>query len=126
MAAPDAPARDRALAHWLLSSGNGALGHDEAALRHAQQLLAAAEELDDPVGLGFAHFAMAHAWEDRGDIDRAAAAYAEVIPLWRTADGMEGQSWVAQAELADKLVMRGDLEAGVPMLEDALARLAAD
>jgi hypothetical protein len=29
---------------------------------------------------------------------------------------------VAQAELADKLVIRGDLEAGVPMLEDALAR----
>jgi predicted ATPase/DNA-binding XRE family transcriptional regulator len=123
VAAPDAPARDRALAHWLLSCGNGALGHDEVALRHAQLLLATSEELDDPVGLGFAHFAMALAWEDRGDIDRAAAAYAEVIPLWRSAGGMEAQSWVAQAELADKYVMRGDLEAGVPMLEDALAHL---
>jgi predicted ATPase len=122
VAAPDAPARDRALAHWLLFCGNGARGHDEVALGHAQQLLATAEELDDPISLGFAHLAMALAWEDRGDIDRAAAAYAEVIPLWRTTGGMEGQSWVMQAELADKLVMRGDLEAGVPMLEDALAR----
>ena len=62
-AAPDAPARDRALAHWLLSIGNGALGHDEVALFHAQQLLAVAEELGDPASLGFAHFALAIAWE---------------------------------------------------------------
>ena len=85
-AAPDAPARDRVLAHWLLSIGNGLLGNDEAALHHAQRLLAAAKELGDPAGLGFAHLALAYAWEDRGDLARAAAAYAEAIPLWRRGD----------------------------------------
>ena len=80
-AAPDAPARDRALAHWLLSYGNGALGHDEAALHHAQRLLAVAEKVDDPASLGFAHLALAIVWEDRGDIARAAAAYAEYPAL---------------------------------------------
>jgi hypothetical protein len=123
VAAPDAPARDRTLAHWLLSCGNGALGQDEIALHHAKRLLSTAEESGDATALGFAHVAMAHAWEDRGDIDRAAAAYAEVPRLWRTTDGLEDESWVAQAELADKLVMRGDLAAGVPMLEDALVQL---
>ncbi|MGH2616339.1 MAG: ATP-binding protein, partial [Thermomicrobiales bacterium] len=120
-AAPDAPARDRALAHWLLSYGNGVRGHDEAALFHAQRLLEAGEELDDPSGLGFAHLALAYVWEFRGEIDRAAVAYAEVIPLWRGAK--ESGAWYAQAELADKRVLQGDLAAGVPMLEEALAHL---
>ena len=86
-------------------------------------MLATAEELGDPVGLGFAHLALALVWEDRGDIDRAAAAYAEAIPLWQDNRRHGGQSLVTQAELADKLVLQGDLEAGVPMLEDALTRL---
>jgi predicted ATPase len=122
-AAPDAPARDRALAHWLLSSGHGALGHDEAAMHHAQQLLRAAEEMDDPAGLGFAHLAMAFVWEDRGDIAQAVAAYGDVITAMRAAGGYEPHAWYVQAELADKRVMQGDLEVGVAMLEDALARM---
>ena len=48
-------------------------------------MLAAAEELDDPRSLGFAHLALAFAWEDRGDLARAAAAYAEAIPYGRAA-----------------------------------------
>jgi predicted ATPase/class 3 adenylate cyclase len=122
-AAPAAPARDRALAHWLLSIGHGTLGNDEAALHHAQELLAAAEVLGDPAALGFAHLALAYTWESRGDISRMAAASAEAIRTWRAAGVHEVSALVTQANLADKLVLQGDLEAGVPMLEEALTRL---
>jgi predicted ATPase/DNA-binding XRE family transcriptional regulator len=122
-AAPDAPARDRALAHYLLSITNRLLGHDEAALHHAQRLLEAATEAADPAGLGFAHMALGFVWENRGDLAQAAAAYAEAIPLRRMADGYDGYALHAQAGLANTLILQGDLAAGVPLLEDALLRL---
>jgi predicted ATPase len=117
-AAPDAPGGDRAIAHWLLSIGYGLSGKDEMALLHAQQLLATANELGDPQSLGFAHLAMAIAWENQGDLARAAAALAETRALWHGAN-----DWYVQAELGDILILQGDLEAGVPLVEDALARL---
>ena len=62
--------------------------------------------------------ALAYVWEDRGDIAQAAAAYAATIPVW-----WDAGAWYPKAQLADKLVLQGDLEAGVPMLEEALTRL---
>jgi predicted ATPase/DNA-binding XRE family transcriptional regulator len=117
-ASPDAPARDQVLAHWLLSTEHGTQGNEEAALFHARRLLAAAEAAGDLASLGFAHMALAYAWEDRGDIARAAAAYAATIPVW-----WDAGAWYPKAQLADKLIMQGDLEAGVPMLDEALTRL---
>jgi non-specific serine/threonine protein kinase len=122
-AVPAAPARDRALAHWVLASTHGTQGHDEAALHHAQELLDAAEELGDPAALGFAHLGLAYRWEGHGDVARAAAAYAEATRTWRTAGIHEVFAWAAQAGLADNLILQGDLEAGVPMLEEALGHL---
>src|SRR5262249_12688723 len=90
---------------------------------HAQRLLEAAKELDDTVGLGFAHMALAFVWEGRGDLARAAAAYAEAIPLWRMADGFDVFALNPQAGLADMRVLQGDLAAGVSMLEEILLRL---
>ena len=121
--APDAPVRDRTLAHWLLSIGNRVLGHDEAALRHAQRLLDAAEASGEAASLGIAHVALALTWEDRGNSARAAAAYAEAIPLLRLADGDDGFALYVQAALADKLILQGDCGSGVPMLGEALMRL---
>jgi predicted ATPase/class 3 adenylate cyclase len=117
-AAPDAPGGDRAIAHWLLSIGYGLLGKDELALLHAQRMLATANELGDPQSLGFAHLAMSNAWQNQGDLSRAAAALTETKALWHGA----GDAYV-QAELGNLLILQGDLEAGVPMVEDALARL---
>jgi len=125
-AAPAAPARDRALAHWLLTSKHGDQGHDEAALHHAQRLLDAAEESGEPAALGYAHLALAFRWQNLGDIARAAAAYAEAIKTWRAAGVHEVFALGAQAGLAGCLVLQGDLEAGVPMLEEALTRLRSD
>jgi hypothetical protein len=122
-AASAAPVRDQLVAHYLLSVGNGVLGKDEAQLLHARHMLAAAELLGDPVGLGYAQLALAFAWDDRGDIDRAAAAYAAAIPLWRAATDDERWALFAQAELGDKRILQGDLETGVQLLEEALTRL---
>jgi predicted ATPase len=117
-AAPDAPGGDRAIAHWLLSLGYSLLGKDEMALLHAQQLLATAKALGDPQSLGFAHVALAYVWESQGDLAQAAAAYTETKALWHGPN-----AWYVQAELGDILILQDDLEAGVPMVEDALARL---
>ena len=68
-----------------------------------------------------AYLALGSAWENRGDIAQAAAAYAQAIPHWRAAGGYDAFALHAQAELGDKLVMQGDLEAGVLLQWDDLA-----
>ena len=120
--APNAPARDRALAHWLLTLMNGLKGDAEQAELHSQQALVAAQATDDPNLLGVVQYAVGMSWNYRGDLDRAAAAFTEAIGFLRRG-GNESFVWCVQAELADKLVLRGDLEAGVPMLDEALTRL---
>jgi hypothetical protein len=87
-------------------------------MHHAQGMLAAAKALGDPQSLGFAHLAMAFAWEDRGDLSRAAAAYAETKALWHDVGGI-----YTQAQLGNLLILQGDLEAGVPMVDEALTYL---
>ena len=120
-AAPDTPARDRVLAHWLLSMGANRFGHHEVALHHAHQLLAVAEAWGDPVGLGMAYLTLGSAWENRGDLARAAAAYAQANPHWRAADGYKDFALYSQAELGNSLVLQGNLEAGVSLLDDTFA-----
>jgi tetratricopeptide (TPR) repeat protein len=61
-------------------------------------------------------------WEFHGDGERAAAALSEAVPLLQIAGNDVLAAW-AQADLADILIWRGDLEAGVPMLDEALTRL---
>jgi predicted ATPase/transcriptional regulator with XRE-family HTH domain len=117
VAAPDAPDGDRAIAHWLLSVGNRYLGNEEAALLHAQYMLAAATALGDWQSLGFAHVAMARAWENRGELAQAATAFAKANAAFGVSDIF------TQAELGDILILQGDLESGVSMVDDALRRL---
>jgi predicted ATPase/DNA-binding XRE family transcriptional regulator len=121
-AAPDAPATDRALGHWLLAIVDSILGSHEDALHHAQRALVMGTASGDPAPLGLAHWAVGLIWEFHGDGDRAAVAYAEAIPLLRAA-GNDVWAWIVQAELADILVWRGDVVAAVPLLEAALDHL---
>jgi predicted ATPase/class 3 adenylate cyclase len=120
--APDAPAADRTVAHYLLALLNSTLGNEEDAAMHAQLLLGTAQELGEPAALGLAQYGVGMVWEFRGDGERAAAALAEAVPLLQAAGNAVLAAW-AQADLADILVWRGDLETGVPMLDEALARL---
>ena len=121
-AAPDAPAADRTVAHYLLALVNSTLGNEEDAAMHAQHLLSAAQESGEPAALGLAQYGVGMVWEFRGQSERAAAALAEAVPLLQVAGNDVLAAW-AQADLADILVWRGDLAAGVPMLDEALARL---
>src|SRR5215217_3459708 len=121
-AAPDAPAADRTVAHYLLALVNSTFGNEEDAAMHAQHLLSAAQELGEPAALGLAQYGVGMVWEFRGQSERAAVALAEAVPLLQAAGNDVLAAW-AQADLADILVWRGDLAAGVPMLDEALARL---
>jgi predicted ATPase/class 3 adenylate cyclase len=121
-AAPQAPAADRTVAHYLLALLNSTLGNEEDAAMHAQHLLNAAQETGEPAALGLAQYGVGMVWEFRGDGERAAAALSEAVPLLQAAGNAVLAAW-AQADLADILVWRGDLAAGVPMLDEALTRL---
>ena len=122
VAAPQAPAIDRTVAHYLLALVNSSLGNEADAAMHGQHLLSAAQESGEPAALGLAHYGVGMVWEFRGHGERAAGAFTEAVPLIRAAGNDVLASW-AQADLADILIWRGDLEVGVPMLDEALTRL---
>jgi predicted ATPase/class 3 adenylate cyclase len=121
-AAPDAPAKDRTVAHYLLALVNSILGNEEDAARHAERLPVAAQESGEPAALGLAQYGVGMFWEFHGHSERAAAALSEAVTLLQAAGNHVLAAW-AQADLADILIWRGDLAAGIPMLDDALARL---
>jgi predicted ATPase len=121
-AAPDAPVRDRALAHHTLTWANAFLGNHAEALAQAQAAVDAARESGDAAIEGLAQTDVAMAWEHAGDVERAADAYAEAERLLREVGSESMAAW-ALAELGDKLVLLGDLERAVPMLEAAIPRL---
>src|ERR671912_142500 len=121
-AASQAPAADRTVAHYLLALVNSTLGNEEDAAMHAQRLLSAARESGEPAALGLAQYGVGMVWEFHGHSEQAAAALTEAIPLLQGAGNAVLAAW-AQADLADILVWRGELAAGVPMLDEALARL---
>ena len=117
-AAPDAPGVIGRLRIGSCPWGNGLSGKDEMALHYAQELLATAKALGDPQSLGFAQVAMAYIWENRGDLAQAAAAFAAAAAV------LPGVGEIySQADRGDKLILQGNLEAGVPIVEDALMRL---
>ena len=120
--AAEAPATDRTVAHYLLALVNSLLGHEADAAMHAEHLLSAAQESGEPAALGMAQYGVDMVWEFRGQSDRAAAAFTEAVPLLQTAGNDVLAAW-AQADLGDILVWQGDVEVGVTMLDEALARL---
>ena len=121
-ASPEAPAADRTVAHYLLALMNSILGNKEDAAIHVERLSSAAQESREPAALGLAQYGVGMFWEFHGDSEQAAAALTEAIPLLQVAGNGVLAAW-AQADLADILIWRGDLEAGVPMLDEALAHL---
>ena len=80
-AAPEAPATDRTVAHYLLALVNSILGNEEDAAMHAQRLLSAAQESGEPAALGLAQYGVGMVWEFHGHGERAAAALTEAVPL---------------------------------------------
>jgi predicted ATPase/class 3 adenylate cyclase len=121
-AAPDAPPIDRFVAYHVLTYNNAMIGKHQDAFVHAQLALAAARESGDLSAMGLAQYDVGMAAEHSGDGARAAAAYAEAVPLLREAGNTAVAAW-ALADLGDKLVWVGDLEKAVPMLDEAISLL---
>src|SRR5215218_8208347 len=118
-AASNAPAAVRTAALGLASYMTGSLGDGPAAVAYAEEAVALARELDDPVALGRAHFDAGVAWAFSGDVTRAARSYAEALSLLRNT----GVTWeaMALAELGDTRLMTGDVAEAVSLLDEALA-----
>jgi predicted ATPase/DNA-binding CsgD family transcriptional regulator len=118
-ASPDAPGAVRTAALGLASYMTGSLGDGPGAVVYAEEEVALARALDDPLALGRAHFDAGVAWAFSGDVARAALSYAEALSLLRTT----GVSWeaMALAELGDTRLMTGDVVEAVPLLDEALA-----
>ena len=112
-AAPEAPATDRTVAHYLLALVNSILGNEADAAMHVERLSSAAQESGEPAALGLAQYGVGMFWEFHGHGERAAAALTEAVPLLQVAGNDVLAAW-AQADLADILIWQGDLEAGAP------------
>jgi predicted ATPase/DNA-binding CsgD family transcriptional regulator len=121
-AAPDAPAAVRVEALIAAAMTTSFLGDTPAAITFAQEGLALARELGDPLALGRAHYAVGVAWAFSGDAARAAVPYEEAVSLLRTT-GVASWEALALAELGDSRLMTGDVAAAVPLLDEALTLL---
>jgi predicted ATPase/DNA-binding XRE family transcriptional regulator len=104
----------------LAASLTSFLGDASTAMAYAEEGLALAQELDDPYVLGRAHWEYGLICAVSGDTARAATAYAAALPLLRAANVW---FWVAHAlsELGDTLHRAGDVDAAVPLLDEAVA-----
>ena len=119
-AAPDTPTAVRVAALYVAASTTSFLGDGPAAVAYAEEGLALARELGDPLALGRAHFAVGFAWAFSEDVARAAVPYEEAVALLRTT-GVTSWEALALGELGDTRLMIGDVAEAVPLLDEALA-----
>jgi predicted ATPase/DNA-binding CsgD family transcriptional regulator len=119
-AAPNAPAAIRVAALHVAALTTSFLGDTPAAVAYAEEGLALARELNDPLSLGCALYAAGMAWAFSDDAARAAVPYEEAVTLLRKA-GVTTWEALALAELGDTRLMTGDVAAAVPLLDEALA-----
>jgi predicted ATPase/DNA-binding CsgD family transcriptional regulator len=108
-----------AQAHWLGALMSYDLGDHQAALAYADDAVAAARALGDPLMLGIAHFAAGLAWTASGDLARAQTEYDVALNLVRQA-GIP--VWIANviAETGETRLLRGDVETAVKLFDEAL------
>ncbi|MCE3277515.1 MAG: hypothetical protein K0R13_3370, partial [Propionibacteriaceae bacterium] len=119
-AAPDVPIAVRVEALHVAAITTSFLGDASAAVAYAEEEVALARELGDPLALGRAHYDLGLAWAFSDDIARAAVAYEEAVSLLRTT-GVPLWEAMALAELGDTRLMMGDVAGAVPLLDEALA-----
>ncbi len=119
-AAPDAPAAVRVDALFAAAIATGFLGDGPAAVAHAEEGVALARELGDPVALGLALYGLGVGWSFCDDVVRTAVACDEAVSVLRRA---EVPLWegLALTELGDSRLLTGDVAAAVPLLDEALA-----
>ena len=119
-AAPDAPTAVRVEVLYVAASTMSFLGDGPAAVAYAEEGVALARVLGDPLALGRAHFAVGIAWAFSDDVARAAVAYEEAVSLLRQT-GVTSWEAMALGELGDTRLMVGDVAEAVRLLDEALA-----
>jgi non-specific serine/threonine protein kinase len=97
------------------------LGDFSAAIAHAEEGLAVAQSLDDPIALVRAYYQLGNAWHHI-DVNRAVAACNEAVAICRQLESDE-QDWlgVVLADLGDKLHSCGDIAGAARLLDEGLA-----
>jgi DNA-binding NarL/FixJ family response regulator len=118
-AAPDAPVEVCAGAHQLGVYMAAFLGDPLASVAHADEALALAHQLGDPLSLGRAHLAVGAAWAFAGDLTRGVTSLVESLPLLREA-GATAMVAEALGELGDAHNLTGDAAGAVALLDEAL------
>jgi predicted ATPase/DNA-binding CsgD family transcriptional regulator len=121
-AAPDAPTAVRVEALYVAALTTSFLGDVPAAVAFAEEGLALARELGDPLALGRALFAVGLARAFSDDVARAAAAYEEAVSLMRQT-GVPILEAMVLGELGDTRLLMGDVAEAVLLLDEALALL---
>ena len=115
----DAPADVRGMALHVLVNVTCFLGDHEAALARAEEELALASETGEPFALGRAQYGLGMACGHAGDVPRAAAHYAEAVPLLRRA-GATSWVYLALAGVGSMRYVNGDVAGAIPLLDEAL------
>jgi predicted ATPase/DNA-binding CsgD family transcriptional regulator len=119
-AAPDAPDAVRVDALFAAAIATGYIGVGPAAVAYAEEGLALARELGDPLAHGRALYAVGMVRAFSEDVPRAAVAYEEAVSVLRTTEAPLWEA-LALAELGDSRLMTGDVAAAIPLLDEALA-----
>jgi predicted ATPase/DNA-binding CsgD family transcriptional regulator len=121
-AAPDAPPAVRVDALFAAAMATGFLDDGPAAVAYAEEGVARARELGDPLALGRALYALGTVRAFSDDVAGAAVAYEEEVSVLRTT---EAPLWkaLALAELGDSRLLTGDVVGAVLLLDEALAIL---
>ncbi len=120
--APRVPSAGRAAALHVAVHMAFHRGHRDdhaGAVAYAEEGLAIGRALDDPFLTGRAYFDHGLIWDMAGDGERAAAAYAEAVPLLREG-GVTVYTAMALGFLGNVRLLGGDAEGAIPLLEEAL------
>jgi predicted ATPase/DNA-binding CsgD family transcriptional regulator len=116
----DVPVDIRALALCLAIYMTYDLDDMPEVIAYAEEAIALASRINDPLVRGQIHFSAGITWAYAGDTARAAGDFDEALEQFRAADA---PIWIAAtlAEVADLQLLAGNAASAIPILDEALA-----
>jgi predicted ATPase/transcriptional regulator with XRE-family HTH domain len=117
---PPVPTDALVRAHFLAAWQAGETGDFERAFAHAAASLNAASASGAPEDVGLALLVLGIASEWSGDCERSTAAHRESLAAFRKTPSLEVLVAFASEELGHKLLLCGDVEEGVRLIDEAI------
>jgi ATP/maltotriose-dependent transcriptional regulator MalT len=105
---------------WLLAWASAMLGDLEGAVAYAKRELHLAERVGTPFGLGVAQHSQAMIAEFTGQVERSAVHYESALLYFRQASDV-GFVIDSMCEVGGKLLLAGEVERAVPILDESVA-----